>query len=127
MATLVYFDLGVFVVIFFMMLMANFTERSVMFNLVISGAFLSKVMISAHMRSSKSFSVVRKLTVIRLGADCLILPLLIYFKYFTKAYTYNYFVVLIILALTELGYLMHHFRHLGNKSIIECLEQISPS
>ena len=107
-----------------MMLIANFTERSVLFNVVISAAFLSKALISAHMRNQKSFSLVRKLTVIRLGADCLILPILVYFKYFSKAYAYNFYVVLIIMALTELGYLLNHFRHLGRKSIIECLEQI---
>jgi hypothetical protein len=83
-------------------LLANFTERSQQFNLVISGAFLCKCIIGTQFRQS-SFSKLREYFILRLTADAvLILPIVVYYKLRSATYTYNYIIVILTLVISEL-------------------------
>ena len=120
-----YFDLGVFILVFFMCLLANFTERSVEFNLVIALAFLVKCIIGAQSRQINSFQALRKLIVLRLIADCFcIMPIIVYYKYLSFTYTYNYIIIIICLCISELVLILNHIMHLYSKSMLECIEQL---
>ena len=57
----------------------------------------------------------------------LILPLVIYFKMTSATYSYNYFIVVGVLVLSELIILLKHIKNLYKKTIIECIEQIQDS
>jgi len=122
------FDLLVFLLVFFMTLMANFTARSIEFNLVISGLFLLKSIMGARMRHLNSFLVLRKFMAVRLLLDgLLILPVIGYYRYWSVTYTYNYLIVVIVIMITELVLVLNHLPHLYKRSIIECMEQLQPS
>lgn len=124
----IYYDLGVFIFVFFMCLMANFTERSVEFNLVVSLAFLLKCLIGAQFRMINSFQALRKLIVIRLLADCFcILPIIIYYRYFSFTYTYNYVIIIFCLCISELILILKHVIYLYSKSMVECIEELQAS
>ena len=110
---------------FFITLLANFTERSIQFNIVISIAFLVKCLIGGKYRNNASFVRLRLHIITRLAIDiCLILPIIFIYKLNSATYTYNYIIVLITLVVSEILVLVKNGRNLYSKTIIESIEQV---
>ena len=108
--------------------MADFTERSVNFNLTVSALFLLKALLAARFRNQKSFSLLRQVFIERLSVDCLvILPSIMAARVTTATFTYNYILVLLILVGSELTILLANAKYLAQKSRIEVIEQLQPS
>lgn len=128
MKQIFYYDIFIFMIVFFITLLANFTERSQQFNIVISAAFLSKSLIGIQYREKASFSLLRQYFIMRLAADTiLILPLVVYYKLFSATYTYNYIIVIITLVLSELVLILKNTKNLYKKSIVELIESLQES
>ena len=122
------FDLFIFIIVFFMTLMANFTERSIQFNLVISSSFLVKSCLGMYMRNIKSYKALRKLMIYRLMIDTVvIMPIIGYYQHTSLAYTYNYIIILFCIVISELILILKHCPHLYKKTIIESMETVQPS
>jgi magnesium-transporting ATPase (P-type) len=120
-----YYDIFIFIFVFFITLLANFTERSIQFNIVISAAFLSKCLIGLRFRNIASFSEMRQYFIIRLTVDTvLILPIIVYYKLRSATYTYNYIIVIITLVVSELIIILKNSKNLYQKSIVENIEYL---
>lgn len=119
------FDMVVFIIVFFLTLLSNFTERSVVFNIVISSCFLLKALIGAYFRSIKSFRILRKIMNLRLVLDIvLFIPCVFLFLQRSKAYKYNFVIILLSLLASELLIVLNNCKHLYNKTTIECMEML---
>ena len=120
---LFYFDLIVFIFVFFITLLANFTERSIQFNIVVSMAFLVKCIVGGKYRNHASFVRLRLHIITRLAIDiCLILPIIFIYKINSATYTYNYIIVIITLVVSEIFVLVKNSSNLYTKTIIESIE-----
>lgn len=128
LSAIFYFDLLIFILAFFVTLISNFTERSVQFNLVICSGFLLKAMAGAYNRQIKSFLKLRKLMVVRMLVNCFVLlPILGYYLYQSRAYKYNFAIIAICIVASELLLILKHCGHLFTKSTIECMEVLQAS
>ena len=84
MAHIFYADCAIFIFIFLLLLLANFTERSITFNIIVSAGFLAKSLIGARYRKRTSFSLLREYVIQRLLMDCvIILPLVAIFAVYS--------------------------------------------
>ena len=120
-----YYDLVTLVVTFFLLLLSNAGERSIQFNIVVTGAFLAKSLVGYSIRKFKSFRKLRRYFVMRLSCDAfLILPVCLYYKFTSATSTNNFGIVIAMVILTELFALMRNFRNLISKSKIEVMETI---
>ena len=118
-----YFDLMVFILVFLLTLVANFTARSIRFNITVSAAFLVKCLLGTKFRHHKSFTLFRLFFIQRLLVDVvLILPIVITFKLTSATYSYNYVIVVVVLTLAELAIFLRNITHLYKKTIVECIE-----
>lgn len=122
---LFYFDLAIFICIFFVLMVANFSSRSIRFNLSISGAFLMKALVGGQWRHLKSYLKFRQYFVIRLAIDIfIILPMIMIFQTISQTFIYNYLIVIIILSFSELAIFLKYLPLLYRKSVLESIESL---
>ena len=124
---LLYIDICNLLMIFLVTLLADFTERSIQFNIVATGVFLFKCIIGTNYRDKKSYTALRNLMVIRLMIDALIvMPLIAFFRKYSATSSYNLLMVFFVTITSQLFVILRHFANLFFVSTIECIEQISP-
>ena len=122
---LFYYDLAIFIFVFFILMLANFSRRSFKFNLSIAGQFLLKALVGGYWRHLKSYIKFRQYFVIRLGVDIiLILPTIIWFQIFSKTFIYNYFIVIITVVVSELALFIKYISLFYTKSSLEQIETL---
>ena len=122
---LLYWDASVLLLVFLLTLLADFTARSIQFNIVISLFFLAKVLLSARYRLYKSFTTLRNLVTNRLAIDAIvILPVVALYRARSATSSYNILIVFILLSVSELIILIRYAANLFLVNSIEVLEAL---
>lgn len=120
---MLYYDLFILLMVFLVTLLADFTKRSIQFNIVSSGLFLLKCLIGARYIASKSYTSLRYLTATRLLVDgLLIMPCIFIYRSYSATSSYNLLMVFFIATVSELFIVLRHFGNLFFVSTVECIE-----
>lgn len=111
--TLMYYDIIVLIITFFLTLLCDFTARSIQFNISIAVLLVIKVAIGANFAAQKTFTILRWHMTLRVVVDALlIIPAMLVFKMLFSTSAWNLLIVFLVLTFSELLLLARNFNYL---------------
>eukprot|EP00347_Sterkiella_histriomuscorum_P022349 403330794 len=120
-----FFDVLTFGVVACVIFFNNLTQRSIIFNVVLSGALLVKVLIGVFFYQYNNVRSLRLYFLWRYIYNIFVIyPLIVILRYFTATYVLNYFLAGGITLLFEVIILLCYLKHLCMKKPIENIEDI---